>query len=593
MRTLWVDHEGAWRTTLRGRQVLADPRINKGTAFSDTERDALDLIGLIPAGHMTLDQQLDRVYAQYRRQSSDLARNVLLNELHDRNEVLYYRLLAAHLSEMLPVVYTPTVGQAIENYSQEYRRPRGVYLSVDQPELIEQSLRAFGVDGADVDLIVATDAGAILGIGDWGVGGMGIAVGKLAVYTAAGGIDPGRCIPVMLDVGTDRQSLLDDPMYIGNRHPRVPVAEYDAFMAAFVAAVRAVFPRALLHWEDMAPAHARRLLVSYRGELLTFNDDIQGTGAVNLAAVLAAVRATGVELAAHRTVIFGAGSAGTGIADQLSAALVAAGLTDDQARSRFWAVDRYGLLVASDDRLTEGQLRYGRDAAEVAGWHADAELGGISLAEVVHQVRPTVLIGTSARGGAFTEDIVKEMALHVDRPVIMPMSNPTELAEARPADLIAWTGGRALVATGSPFPPVDYGGTRYVIGQANNALVFPGLGLGAIAAGLPDHRWHAERGRARSSPAWSTPARPAPRCCRVVSALRETSLAVGVAVARAAAADGVAGHELGDDPAERVRALDVAARLPASPAGLSQDLLLPASPRPGRAARRYGRRLSR
>src|SRR5580692_3206153 len=324
VRTVWLDDDGAWRTTLRGRQVLADARINKGTAFSDSERADLGLIGLIPAGHMTLDQQADRVYAQYLRQSSDLARNVLLNELHDRNEVLYYRLLADHLSEMLPVVYTPTVGQAIENYSHEYRRPRGVYLSVDQPELIEQSLRDFGLASEDVDLIVATDAGAILGIGDWGVGGMGIAVGKLAVYTAAGGIDPGRCIPVMLDVGTDRQSLLDDPMYIGNRHARVPAADYDSFMAAFVTAVRTVFPRALLHWEDMAPAHARRLLASYRGQLLTFNDDVQGTGAVNLAAVLAAVRATGVQPAEHRFLIFGAGSAGTGIADQLTAALTAA-----------------------------------------------------------------------------------------------------------------------------------------------------------------------------------------------------------------------------------------------------------------------------
>jgi malate dehydrogenase (oxaloacetate-decarboxylating) len=555
VRTLWLDTDGAWRTTLRGRQVLADPRLNKGTAFSDPERAALDLIGLIPAGHMTLDQQAERVHRQYLRQSSDLARNVLLNELHDRNEVLYYRLLADHLSEMLPVVYTPTVGQAIENYSQEYRRPRGVYVSVDQPELIEQSLRAFGLRGDDVDLIVATDAGSILGIGDWGVGGMGIAVGKLAVYTAAAGIDPGRCIPVMLDVGTDRQSLLTDPMYIGNRHPRVPVAEYDAFMAAFVQAVRNVFPGALLHWEDMAPAHARRLLARYRGELLSFNDDIQGTGAVNLAAVLAAVRATKIELPEHRIVIYGAGSAGTGIADQLSAAMVAAGMTDEQARARFWAVDRYGLIVTGDDRLTEGQLRYGRDPAELASWQSGPEPDGIGLAEVVRQVRPTVLIGTSARGGAFTEAIVTQMAAHADRPVILPMSNPTELAEATPADLIAWTGGRALVAAGSPFPPVDYDGIRYVIGQANNALVFPGLGLGAIAAGAAEitdgmlsAAGHAVAGLVDTS------SRGAPLLPEV-AALRDTSLTVAVAVALAAVADGVATRELGDDVAGHVRAL--------------------------------------
>jgi len=555
VRAIWLDEDSSWRTTLRGRQVLADPRINKGTAFSDAERAALGLIGLIPAGHMTLDQQAVRVYAQYLRQSSSLAKNVLLNEVHDRNEVLFYRVLADHLSEMLPVIYTPTVGESIEHYSHEYRRPRGVYLSVDEPELIEDSLRAFGLGPDDVDLIVATDAGAILGIGDWGVGGMNIAVGKLAVYTAAAGIDPGRCVPIMLDVGTDRQSLLDDPMYIGNRHRRVPVAQYDAFLAAFVAVVRQVFPHALLHWEDMSPANARRLLAAYRDELPSFNDDVQGTGAVNLAAVLAAVRATGIELAQHRIVIFGAGSAGTGIADQLSAAMVATGLTDDSARARFWAVDRHGLILSGDETASEGQRRYGREAAEADAWQQDTELGGVGLAEVVRQVQPTVLIGTSARAGAFTEDIVKVMAAHTSRPVIMPMSNPTELAEARPADLIEWTEGRALVATGSPFPPVDYDGTRYVIGQANNALVFPGLGLGAIAArarritgNMLSAAAYAVAGLVDSD-AVGSPLLPE------VSALRHTSLTVGIAVAKAAAADGVAGRDLGDDVASHVRAL--------------------------------------
>jgi len=555
VRTLWVDDNGAWRTTLRGRQVLADPRINKGTAFSDAERRELGLIGLIPAGHLTLDQQAGRVYAQYLRQGSDLARNVLLNEVLDRNEVLFHRLLADHLSEMLPVVYTPTVGQAIVHYSQEYRRPRGVYLSVDHPELIEQSLRGAGLEAGDVDLIVATDAGAILGIGDWGVGGMNIAVGKLAVYTAAGGIDPDRTVPVMLDVGTDRQTLLDDPLYIGNRHPRVQAADYDAFLDAFVTAVRKVFPRALLHWEDMGSANARRVLARYRDDLLSFNDDLQGTGAINLAAVLAAVRATGIQLPEHRFVIFGAGSAGTGIADQLSAALVVAGLSDEQARSRFWAVDRRGLIVGGDPDLTDGQRRYGRDRAEVADWQVDGQLGGIPLAEVVRRVHPTVLIGTSARPGAFSRDIIIEMALHADRPVILPMSNPTELAEATAADLIAWTGGRALVATGSPFEPVDYQGTRYVIGQANNALIFPGLGLGAIAAraaritdGMLSAAAHAVAGLVDTS-APGTPLLPE------VEALRETSLAVAVAVARAARADGVAERPLSGDVAGQVRKL--------------------------------------
>jgi malate dehydrogenase (oxaloacetate-decarboxylating) len=555
VRTLWLDDDGAWRTTLRGRQVLADPRINKGTAFSDAERSELGLIGLIPAGHLTLDQQVSRVYAQYLRQASDLARNVVLNELHDRNEVLFYRLLADHLAEMLPVVYTPTVGQAIEHYSHEYRRPRGIYLSVDQPELIEQSLLASNLGPNDVDLIVATDAGAILGIGDWGVGGMNIAVGKLAVYTAAAGISPSRSIPVMLDVGTDRQSLLEDPLYIGNKHPRVPVAEYDAFVDAFVTAVQALFPRALLHWEDIGPANARRLLSRYRDQLLSFNDDVQGTGAVNLAAVLAAVRATGIQLPDHRIVIFGAGSAGTGIADQLSAALIVAGMTDDEARARFWAVDKYGLVIAGDAHLTDGQRRYGRDGSELAGWRRDQELAGISLAEVVRQVHPTVLIGTSARPGAFTEEIIREMAAHAERPVILPMSNPTELAEATPTDLIEWTDGRALVATGSPFPTVDYEGTRYFIGQANNALIFPGLGLGAIAAqastitdGMLSAAAHAVADLVDTS-------KPGAPLLPKVEALQDTSVAVAVAVAEAASADGVAGRELGSDAAGKVRAM--------------------------------------
>jgi malate dehydrogenase (oxaloacetate-decarboxylating) len=555
MRTVWLNDDEAWHTTLRGRQVLADPRINKGTAFSDQERRDLGLTGLIPSGHLTLDGQASRVYAQYQQLTSDLARNVLMNEVHDRNEVLYYRLLSSHLSEMLPIIYTPTVGQAIERYSHEYRRPRGVYLSVDQPELIETSLCAPGLGPGEVDLIVATDAGAILGIGDWGVGGMGIAVGKLAVYTAAGGISPNRALPVMLDVGTDRQSLLDDPLYIGNRHTRVPVDEYDRFLDAFVAAVGTLFPDALLHWEDVGVSNARRLLDRYRDQRLSFNDDIQGTGAVNLAAVLAAARATGIRLPEHQIVIFGAGTAGTGIADQLSAAMRADGLSEAAARARFWAVDRAGLLTDATPGLAESQRRYARPAAEVAGWQRDESLGGIGLAEVVRRVHPSIMIGTSGRAGAFSEPIVREMATHCARPVILPMSNPTSLSEAAPADLIRWTEGRALVATGSPFPPVDYRGVQYVIGQANNALIFPGLGLGVIAAratrvtdGMLAAAAHAVSGlvdiRAPGAPLL-------PR----VEALRETSVAVAAAVAAAAATDGVARARLEGDVRAAVRHL--------------------------------------
>ena len=556
MRTVWLDSDGSWCTTLRGRQVLSDPRINKGTAFGDDERHALGVTGLIPSGHVTLDQQVNRVYAQYLQQSTDLAKNVYLTDVHDRNEVLFYRLLTSHLSEMLPIVYTPTVGQAIEHYSHEYRRPRGVYLSVDHPELIESSLRAADLEAGDVDLVVATDAGAILGIGDWGVGGIHMAVGKLAVYTAAGGINPNRAFPVMLDAGTDRKSLLDDPLYIGNRHPRVPAADYDRFMDAFVSVVARLFPRALLHWEDIGVNNARRLLERYRDRLLTFNDDIQGTGAVNLAAVLAAVRAAGSALTEHRVVIFGAGTAGTGIADQLSAAMLAQGLTREQATARFWAVDRPGLLTTKTPGLSESQRRYARDHAEVAGWLAGQPGGGgISLAEVVTRVHPTILIGTSTVTGAFSEQIVRAMAEHARRPIILPMSNPTSLSEAAPADLIRWTRGQALVATGSPFEPVDYEGSRYVIGQANNALIFPGLGLGVIAAratrvtdGMLAAAAHAVAALVDTSAAG------APLLPRV-EALRETSVAVAAAVATAAAQEGVSATDPGAHLQDRIRAL--------------------------------------
>jgi malate dehydrogenase (oxaloacetate-decarboxylating) len=555
MKTVWTGDDGSLRTTLRGRQVLADPRTNKGTAFSDEERRELDVTGLIPWGHSTLDGQVSRVYAQYQNQATDLARNVLLNEVRDRNEVLYYQLLTRYLTEMLPIVYTPTVGQAIEQYSHEYRRPRGIYLSVDHPEEIETSLRAPGLSPGEVDLVVATDAGAILGIGDWGVGGIGIAVGKLAVYTAAAGIDPNRALPIMLDVGTDRQSLLDDPLYIGNRRPRAGEAEYDRFLEAFVTAVGKLFPGALLHWEDIGVSNARRLLDRYRYQTLSFNDDIQGTGAVNLAAVLAAARATGVGLAEHRIVIFGAGTAGTGIADQLTAAMLADGLSEDQARTRFWAVDRTGLLTAATTGLGAAQRRYARPEAESAGWQRDDTIGGIGLAEVVHRVRPTILIGTSTRAGAFTEPVVRDMAAHCARPVILPMSNPTSLSEAVPGDLIRWTDGRALVATGSPFPPVDYRGVRYVIGQANNALIFPGLGLGVIAARAAQVTDNMLAAAAHAVSGLVDTATPGAPLLPEVEAMRETSVAVAAAVARAATADGVAGTSLDGDLPSRIRAL--------------------------------------
>src|SRR4051812_11197880 len=382
MRTSW-QQGGAWHTRLRGRQVFGEPRINKGTGFGPDEREALGLVGLMPYKVFSLEQQAARSYDQYCAQPTDLAKNVFLTALHDRNEVLYYRLLTEHLPEMLPIVYTPTIGEAIERYSQQYRRPRGVYLSVDAPQLIESSLAATELDPDEVDLIVATDAEAILGIGDWGVGGIAIAEGKLVVYCAAGGIDPNRAIPVILDVGTNRQELLDNPLYLGNAHPRVDRHGYDRFIDAYVSAATKLFPDALLHWEDFGPDNAHRVLERYRDRVLTFNDDIQGTAAVNLAAVLSGVAASGVPLTEHRAVIFGAGTAGAGIAGELRDAMVAAGLPEAEATGRIWALARRGLITDMDG-VRDFQRPWARPAAEVAGWERDAE-GRIGLEEVVRR----------------------------------------------------------------------------------------------------------------------------------------------------------------------------------------------------------------
>lgn len=365
MGTQWIAGEHRFETTATGRAVLADPRLNRGTAFTPEERATLGLVGLVPPQSLTQDQQAVRAYAQYRSQPTDLAKNVYLTGLHDRNEVLFYRLVGDHLGEMLPIVYTPTVGTAIERYSYEFRRPHGIYLSVNAPEEIEEALRGSGLGAGDVDLIVATDGEAILGIGDWGVGGIDISEGKLAVYTAAGGVDPNRTLAVMLDVGTNRQQLLEDPLYLGNRHPRVDEKAYDAFIDAYVTTANRLFPDALLHWEDFGTANARRILDHYRDRVFTFNDDVQGTGAVNLAAVLSATKASGMAMTDHRIVVFGAGSAGTGIADQFRDALVADGLAEEEADRRFWAVDRYGLLTDDQDGLRDAQIRYARPAAEV------------------------------------------------------------------------------------------------------------------------------------------------------------------------------------------------------------------------------------
>ncbi|MFK0114169.1 NAD-dependent malic enzyme [Streptomyces sp. NPDC091217] len=552
--TRWNPQHGRWDTAARGRAVLTDPRLNKGTAFTKDEREALDLVGLVPPQVLTLDQQSSRAYTQYLAQPDDLAKHVNLTALQDRNEVLFYRLVGEHLDEMLPIVYTPTVGTAIQRYSSEYRRPRGIYLSVDQPDDIERSLLASGRGPDDIDLIVATDGEAILGIGDWGVGGINISVGKLAVYTAAGGIDPARTLAVVLDVGTNRKELLDDPLYLGNRHDRVDRKTYDAFIDAYVRIANRLYPKALLHWEDFGADNASRVLTRYRDKVLTFNDDIQGTGAVNLAAVLSGVRASGTPLREHRVVIFGAGTAGIGVADQLRDALVAEGLSAAEALGRIWCIARRGLLTEGLAGMRDFQAPYARSAVEVAGWARDEDLGGIPLAEVVRQAKPTILIGTSGQSGAFTKEVVRDMAAAARRPIILPMSNPTSLAEAKPADLLAWTDGRALVATGSPFAPVTHNGVSHRIGQANNALIFPGLGLGVILAQAGRITDSMLTAAAHAVAGLVDPTAPGAALLPPTQELRNTSAAVAAAVARAAAHDGVARAAVGDDIDSRVRA---------------------------------------
>lgn len=529
-------------TMLRGRQLLADPRLTRGVAFTGEERRAFGLVGLLPPAVLTLEEQAARAYEQFCAQPTDLAKHVFLALLQARIEVLFYRLLQDHLEEMLPIVYTPTVGEAIERFSGEFRGTRGIYLSVDRPHDIEPALLAGGVGPDDVDLVVATDGEAILGIGDWGVGGIAISIGKLAVYTAAAGVDPARTLAVVLDVGTNRQSLLDDPLYLGNRHPRVDTGTYDAFVDAYVDTASRLFPHALLHWEDLGASNARRVLDRHRQHRLVFNDDIQGTGAVALAAVLSALRSGGGRMKDQRIVVHGAGTAGIGIAEQLVAAAEEDGAAD--GRNAVWALSSRGLLCASDGRLRDYQRPFARPDDEVAGFARDAD-GRVGLAEVVRQVRPTILIGTSGQPRCFTEEVVRAMAEHCERPIVMPMSNPTSLSEADPADVLAWTGGRALVATGSPFAPVTIGGDTFVVAQANNALVFPGVGLGTIVARAARVTPGMLRAAARAVADAVDDGRRGAPLLPPVATLRQTSASVAVAVARAAVDDGVAESPLG------------------------------------------------
>jgi len=536
-----LDGGGCYKTKARGMAVLTTPLLNKGTAFTAEERRELGLTGLLPPVISTLEAQVKAAYAQYQRLPDALNKNIYLTALHDRNEVLFYRLLSGHLREMIPIVNDLTVGMAMQQYHHECRRPRGVYLSIDHLDGIEEAFANRGAGTEDVDLILATDAEQILGLGDWGVGGIEISIGKLAIYTAAGGIDPTRVIPVMLDVGTNRESLLKDPMYVGNRHARVRGERYDAFIDAYVETATKLFPNALLQWEDFSPGNGRRILEKYRDRMCTFNDDMQGTGAITLAAAVSAVRVCGSPLRSQRVVILGAGTAGLGIADQMRDAMMREGLSREAASACFWLVDTAGLLTDDmGERLRDYQIPYARPAAEVRRWKRSGSDVTIDLAEVVRQVKPTMLIGASTASGAFTEAIVREMAKHCERPIIFPLSNPALAAEATPVDLIAWTEGRALIATGSPFQPVTFRGVTYVIGQVNNAMLYPGLCLGAIVSRsrrISDRMFAAAANAVSSLVAVRS---PGASLLPHVDDLRIVSLTVAVAVAEAAVEDGLA-----------------------------------------------------
>ncbi|BCA95231.1 NAD-dependent malic enzyme [Legionella antarctica] len=466
------------QTSLSGKPLLTTPQLNKSTAFTHEERKAFGLLGKLPNRVETLDEQVKRAYLQYSVYTTRLKQNIYLNNLHDKNQVLFYKLLSRHLSEMLPTIYTPIVGTAVKRFSHEYRQPRGLYIAHSDKNQIEEIIS--NRSNPDIDLIVVTDGEGVLGIGDQGIGGMDIPVAKLMVYSLCGGIDPTRTLPVFLDVGTNNQDLLNDPMYLGCRHPRINSADYNDFILTFVNEIHKQFPNAFLHWEDFGRGNARRILDQFQDELCTFNDDIQGTGAVTLAALLAACDVTGVKLHDQKIVVFGAGSAGTGISDQIIDAMVRDGLSVEEAYQRFWLIDRQGLLLSSDMELTDAQKPYGRKPEEIASWQINDKTHP-SLTDTVRHVKPTILIGCSAQTGAFSQDIVEMMSSTCERPIIFPLSNPDEKCEAQPADILIWSQGRALIATGTAFPPIEYQNRLLEVAQCNNALVFPGIGLGILA----------------------------------------------------------------------------------------------------------------
>jgi malate dehydrogenase (oxaloacetate-decarboxylating) len=526
------------RTALSGYELLNDPLLNKGTAFTEAERDAFDLHGLLPPHVATLDYQLQRRLDAFHKLGSDIQKYVFLRGLQDTNETLFYALLTRNIEEMMPIVYTPTVGLGCQQFSSIFRKPRGLFLSYPHQKDIRRILS--NPRFAGVAAIVVSDGERILGLGDQGAGGMGIPIGKLSLYTACAGLHPSTTLPIILDVGTDSREHLADPQYIGWQHERVRGADYDEFIATFVDAVRERWPHVLLHWEDFAIGNANRLLSRYRDCLCTFNDDIQGTAAIAVGTLLSAINVTGTPLTEQRVAVLGAGSAGTGICALLLRAMIDAGVPEIDARGRFYLVDREGLLVEGMTGLQPFQAPFAQKRAALSSWTL-ASADRIGLGDVVTNARPTVLIGTSGQPHAFHEAVVRAMADRVRRPVIFPLSNPTDRAEATPHDLLDWTEGRAVIGTGSPFPPVRRDGRDVRIDQTNNAYVYPGIGLGAIAAKarrISDGMFLAA---ARTVAAMS-PAKRDPQANLLPPLVesRPLSFHVALAVAKQAQADGLA-----------------------------------------------------
>ncbi len=521
-----------------GYTLIAEPLLNKGMAFSDQERDDFYLHGLIPFHDATLDEQRDRSYEAFKSKETDLEKYIYLSDLQNSNEILYYSLLVNHIVEMMPIVYTPVVGLGCQRFSHSYRRPRGVFIAYPNKDRIDEILSHPRFDL--VEAIVVSDGERILGLGDQGAGGMGIPIGKLALYSGCAGIHPEATLPILLDTGTNNVDLINDPLYIGWKHERVRGKEYDDFIEAFVTAVKKRFPHVLLQWEDFAQQNANPILEKYRDKLCTFNDDIQGTAAIATGTLLSAVQATGTPLHAHRIAVLGGGSAGCGISNLLKEALMEDGLSEEEARSRFFIVDRNGLLVEGATGLMPFQEKFLQPKSVLANWTCDNP-NNITLLDVIKNIHPTVLVGVSGQAGVFTEEIVREMASHVERPVIFPLSNPTSHSEATPTELMVWTDGKVVMGTGSPFPNIVKNGQSMRVDQTNNAYIFPGMGLGLIAVKatkVTDKMFMvAARALANCSPAKQD---PNANLLPPLTDIREVSFKVGLAVAKEAVASGLA-----------------------------------------------------